>query len=116
MAAWFLETVTMPRRPQLKGILYSIVIVVAALDIYWHLFTGGWLTNPYYRLNDPDIVNLLVAIVEPILVLVVIVYWLSVSATLHRILFWSFILQLLICAGFGLVILLFVLTWHPRLM
>ena len=52
----------MPRTLQFKGILYSIVIVVAGLDIYWHLYTGGWLTNPYYRLNDPDIVNLVLAI------------------------------------------------------
>ncbi len=106
----------MTRAPHFKGILYSIVIVVAGLDIYWHLYTGGWLTNPYYRLNDPDIVNLFLAILEPILILVVVVYWLTASGTLHRILFWSFILQLLICAGFGLVILLFVLTWHARMM
>ena len=52
--------------------------------------------------------NLVLAIVEPILVLVVVGYWLTASATMHRILFWSFILQLLICAGFGLLILLFV--------
>jgi hypothetical protein len=105
----------MRRPPKFKGILYSIVIVVAGLDIYWHLYTGGWLTN-HYHLNDLDIVNLVLAIVEPILLLVVIAYWLTASATLHRILFWSFVLQLLICAGFGLVILLFMLTWHPRLM
>jgi hypothetical protein len=105
----------MPRPPQFKGILYSVVIVVAGLDIYWHLYTGGWLTNSYH-LNDPDIVNLVLAIVEPILVLGVVVYWLTASATLQRVLFWSFILQLFICAGFGLVMLLFVLTWHPRLM
>jgi hypothetical protein len=106
----------MRRAIRFKPVLYSVVIVGAALDIYWHLYTGGWLTNPYYRLNDPDIVNLVLAIVEPILFLVVVAYWLTASATLHRILFWSFILQLLICAGFGLVILLFVLTWHPRMM
>jgi hypothetical protein len=105
----------MRRAPKFKGILYSIVIVAAGLDIYWHLYTGGWLTN-HYHLNDLDIVNLVLAIVEPILLLVVIAYWLTASRTFHRILFWSFILQLLICAGFGLVILLFMLTWHPRLM
>jgi hypothetical protein len=105
----------MARAPHFKGILYSLVIVVAGLDIYWHLYTGGWLTN-HYHLNDLDIINLVLAILEPILVLVVVVYWLTACATLHRILFWSFIFQLVICAGFGLVILLFVLTWHPRMM
>jgi hypothetical protein len=104
------------RRPlRFKPVLYSVVIVVAALDIYWHLYTGGWLTNSYH-LNDPDIVNLALAILEPVLFLVVVAYWLTASATLQRILFWSFVLQLLICAGFGLVILLFMLTWHPRMM
>jgi hypothetical protein len=105
----------MRRTLRFKPVLYSLVIVVAGLDIYWHLYTVGWLTN-HYHLNDLDIVNLVLAIVEPILILVVFVYWLTASATLHRILFWSLVLQLLICAGFGLVILLFVLTWHPRMM
>jgi len=106
----------MARPLRFKPILYSVVIAVAGLDIYWHLYTGGWLTNPYYRLNDPDIVNLVLAVLEPILFLVVVAYWLTTSALFQRILFWSFILQLLICIGFGLVILLFVLTWHARLM
>jgi hypothetical protein len=105
----------MPRAPQFKGILYSLVIVVAGLDIFWHLYTNGWLTN-HYHLNDLDIINLVLAILEPILILIVVVYWLTARAMFHRILFWSFILQLLICAGFGLVILLFVLSWHPRMM
>jgi hypothetical protein len=105
----------MPRPPHFKGIFYSVVIVVAGLDIYWHLYTNGWLTN-HYHLNDLDIVNLVLAIVEPILILVVPAYWLTTSRMFHRILFWSFILQLLICIGFGLVILLFVLAWHPRMM
>lgn len=105
----------MSRPLRFKPILYSIVVVAAGLDIYWHLYTGGWLTNSYH-LNDLDIVNLVLAIVEPILILVVVVYWLTAGPTPYRILFWSFLLQLLICLGFGLVFLLFVLTWHPRLM
>jgi len=96
--------------------LYSIVNVGLGSFIYWHLYTGGWLTNPYYRLNDPDIVNLFVAILEPLIVLAVIVYWWSRRPGSYRLLFWAFILQCLIAAGFLAIFIAFVLTWKPRLM
>ncbi len=99
-----------------KTILYSVINVGLGLFIYWHLYIGGWLTNPYYRLNDPDIVNLFVAILEPLIVLSVIVFWLNRSRTAYRFLFAAFVLQCLIAAGFAAVLILFVLTFKPRLM
>jgi hypothetical protein len=101
---------------KIKALLYSVITLAAAAFIYWHLYTGGWLTNPYYRLNDPDIVNLVLAIVEPLMALAVIAYWLRPTRTFYRLLFASFILQLLICAGFAAFLIFFALTWHPRLM
>jgi hypothetical protein len=101
---------------KIKPIVYSFFVVVAGLTIYRHLYIGGWLTNPYYHLNDPDIVNLFLAILEPIMILVIPAFWLSRSRLMYRILFITFLLQLLICLGFAVVIGLFVMAWKPRLM
>jgi len=37
---------------------------VPAACVYAHLISGGWLTNRY-QLNDPNIVNLILAISSP---------------------------------------------------
>ena len=99
-----------------RAIIYSAIILIGAIWSYRFLYTGGWLTNPYYRLNDPDIVNLVVAIFEPIAVLCVIAYWSWRTRPLHRLLFISFLAQLIVGAGYLVVFLLFVLTYKPRMM
>src|SRR5581483_9589535 len=101
---------------KIKPLVYSIFLVLAGAIIYRHLYTGGWLTNPYYRLNDPDIINLFLAILEPLLMLVVVAYWLRRNQWMYRILFMTFLLQLLICLGFTLFSAWFFLTYKPRLM
>ena len=99
-----------------KPIIYSTVILIGAIWTYRFLYTGGWLTNPYYRLNDPDIVNLLVAIFEPIAMAAVIAYWISRRRNFYRFLFISFITQLIVGAGYLAMFLLFVFTYKPRMM
>ena len=101
--------------PPLKPVLISIVHVIAATAVYRYLITGGWLTN-HYQLNDPNIVNLLLAIFEPIAVLSVIAYWLARKPFLYRLMFILFLVQILIGAGFLLFILFFFITWRPKLM
>src|SRR5205814_9891713 len=98
-----------------KPIIYSLVIVVGAAWVYRLLYTGGWLTH-HYDLHDPNVINLVLAIVEPLVVLGVISYWIWRTRFLYRLLFISFILQLLIDAGFIAFIGLFMLTWKPRMM
>jgi hypothetical protein len=93
----------------------SVVNLVGALAVYRYLVSGGWLTNPYH-LNDPNIVNLALIIFEPVIVMTVFAYWIWRTRFLYR-LTWIFcILQTVIGAGFAVFILLFVLTWHPKLM
>ena len=99
----------------MKPIIYSVLNVVGAAWVYRHLFTGGWLTH-HYDLRDPDSINLVLAIVEPLVVLCVISYWILRTRFLYRLLFISFIVQLLIDAGFIAFIGLFMLTWKPRMM
>jgi hypothetical protein len=101
--------------PTLKAAFISVVHVVAATAVYRYLITGGWLTN-HYQLNDPNIVNLVLAIFEPIAIVSVIAYWLLRTPALYRLIFILFLVQLLIGAGFLIFILLFVFTWHLKLM
>lgn len=101
--------------PTLKAGFISVIHVVAATAVYWHLSTGGWLTN-HYQLNDPNIVNLVLAIFEPIAVVSVVAYWFWRTPFLYRLIFILFLVQLLVGAGFLVFILLFVFTWHPKMM
>jgi hypothetical protein len=98
-----------------KATLYSIIHVIAAGAIYRHLITGGWLTNQY-QLNDPNIVNLVLAIFEPIAIVSMIAYWIWRKRILYRLLFLLCLVQVLIGAGVLIFILLFMLTWHPKMM
>lgn len=98
-----------------KPIIYSIVNLVTAALVYRHLITGGWLTN-HYEWNDPNTVNLLLAIVEPVAVLAVIVYWIWRTPALYRLLFIFFVVQLVIAAGFLAFIGFFFLIWKPKIM
>lgn len=101
--------------PKLKAGLITLVHVFAAAAVYRHLITGGWLTNRY-QLNDPNIVNLALAIFEPIAIASVIAYWLSRKPFLYRLISILCLVQILIGAGFLIFILLFALTWHPKMM
>lgn len=102
-----------PRR--WKVILFSTVHVVAAAAVYKYLVSGGWLTNQYH-LNDPNIVNLGLAIFEPIAILSVIAYWVGRKLSLYRLMWILCLVQVLIAIGFLLFFLLFALTWHPKMM
>lgn len=99
----------------LKAGLISVVHIVAAAAVYRYLIAGGWLTN-HYQLNDPNIVNLVLAIFEPIAIVNVIAYWLLRKPVLYRLISILCLVQILIGAGFLVFILLFVFTWHAKMM
>src|ERR1700704_580619 len=93
-----------------KASLFSTVHLVAAIAVYRYLITGGWLTN-HYQLNDPNIVNLVLAIFEPIAIVVVIAYWFLRKQFLYRFISILCFIQILIGTGFLIFILIFALTW-----
>jgi hypothetical protein len=99
----------------LKAGLNSAVHVVAATSVYRYLISGGWLTN-HYQLNDPNIVNLVLAIFEPIAIVSVIAYWLWRKPFLYRLISILCFVQILIGVGFAAFILFFAFTWHPKMM
>ncbi len=80
-----------------------------------HLITGGWLTN-HYQHNDPNIVNPVLAIFEPIAIVSVVAYWLWRKHFLYRLISILCLVQFVIGVGFLALILLFALTWHPKMM
>ena len=98
-----------------RAIVYSAINVVAASAVYWHLIKGGWLTN-HYELNDPNIVNLGLAIFEPIAVVCVAAYWILRTSILRRMLVLLGAVQILIGTGFLVFFVIFAMTWHPRMM
>jgi len=77
--------------------------------------TGGWLTN-HYQLDDPNTINLALAIFEPIAIVSVIAYWIWRKSFLYRLMSILALIQILVGAGFLIFILLFALTWHPKMM
>jgi hypothetical protein len=88
---------------------------IAAAAVYYHLITGGWLTA-YYSLDDPNVVNLILATFEPLAILSVIAYWIWRTRFLYRLLFIFCLAQLLIGIGSAIFILIFMLSWHPKMM
>jgi len=98
-----------------KAVIFSVVHLIAATAVYWYLITGGWLTN-HYQINDPNIVNLVLAIFEPITVVSVIGYWIWRKSFLYRLISVLGLIQVLIGVGFLIFILLFMLLWHPKMM
>ena len=99
----------------MRTIVCSLGNLIAAVAVYWHLIKGGWLTN-HYQLNDPNIVNLVLAIFEPIAVMSVIAFWIWGTPSLRRLMSILCVIQILIGAGFLLFLLLFAITWHPKMM
>src|SRR5204862_1165424 len=96
--------------PKAKAGWISGLHIVAATAVYRYLITGGWLTN-HYQLNDPNIVNLALAIFEPIAIVSVIVYWLWRTPFLYRLIFVLCLVLLFIGAGFLFFLLFFSLNW-----
>lgn len=99
----------------LKAASFSVIHLIAAAAIYAHLITGGWLTA-HYSLDDPNIVNLILATFEPVAIVSVIAYWIWQTPFLYRLLVILGLAQLLIGIGFAIFILVFMLTWQPRMM
>jgi hypothetical protein len=89
-----------------------LVIAAWVLNL---LRTGGWLTH-HYEWNDPNTINFVLMLLEPVVVLGVIGYWIWRTAGLYRVLFISFVLQLIVVAGFLALFAFFYFTWTPRLM
>ena len=97
-------------------VVVSVFQVVAALWMYRFLNSGGWLTHRPWDLHDPDSLNLIPVIFEPVAVLSVIAYWMRRTAGLRRLLMILAVVQVLIVASYLAVFVWFVLTYRPRMM
>jgi hypothetical protein len=99
----------------MKAASFSAIHVIAASAVYYHLITGGWLMT-HYSLDDLNVVNLILATVEPIAILGVIAYWIWRTPFLYRLLVILCLAQLLIAIGFATFFLVFIISWHPKMM
>jgi hypothetical protein len=93
----------------------SIVHLLTAAAVYWHLIKGGWLTNRY-QLDDPNTVNLGLAIFEAVAVMLVIGSWISRSAFLGRLIWRLCLVQIAVAIGFLVFFLVFAATFRFKLM
>jgi hypothetical protein len=98
-----------------KAIFFSAVNLIAVGAVLWHLVSGGWLTN-HYQLDDPNIINLVLTIFEPTALVSVIAYWLCQNVFVYRLVSVLALIQLIVGAGFLIFFLVFMLTWHPRML
>lgn len=97
-----------------KTILLCIVHGLIAAIVYWHLITGGWLTE-HYSWDDPDNINLVMAIFEAVTVATVIALLISRGRFIYRLLIDLMFIQILLAVVMGGLVLLFVLTWKPKM-
>src|SRR4051812_13676872 len=98
-----------------KATLISVIHVIAAILIYRYLISGGWLTNQYH-LNDPNLVNLVLAIFEPLAIISVIAFWIRRKRAFYRLMCALCVVQVLVGVGFAVFVIFFALTWQPKLM
>lgn len=99
----------------MRAIFCTALNLTAAIAVYCHLITGGWLTNQY-QLDDPNIVNLFLAIFEAIAVLTVVAFWVRRTPRFQRLLSILCVIQVLVGVAFVVFFLVFAMTWHPKLM
>jgi hypothetical protein len=106
-----------PAKPLLRPavIIVCLIHLLFAGIIYRYLILDGWLTNPYYHWTDPDDINLVLAISEPLCVLAVIALVATRKPFFYKLLLDLLIIQFLFAAGFITLIIWFTLTWQPRL-
>ena len=95
--------------------VYSAINLIVAAALYWHLIKGGWLANRY-EVTDPNIVNLALAIFEPIAVLGMIAFWIWRTAFLRRLLGILCLVQNVVGLEFAVFFLLFAATFRFKLM
>ena len=69
-----------------------------------------------YRLDDPNIVNLVLALFEPVTILSVIAFMIWRTAFLRRLVAIMGMIQILIGVGFLAFFIFFALTWQPKMM
>lgn len=98
-----------------KPIIYSVINLVIAGWVLSFLRTGGWLTH-HYAWNDPNTVNFFLTILQPVIILTVIAYWIRRTVGLYKALFISFVIQLIVAAGLVALFAFFFLTWKPKMM
>lgn len=85
-----------------------------AAEVYWHLITGGWL-SAHYHWDDPDNINLMMAVFEVVAAAVTVALLISRRRFFYRLLIDLMFIQLLLAVVMAGLVLLFVLTWKPKM-
>ena len=106
---------TPPRQPPRtwKIIVLCLFHGLIATGVYWHLITGGWLTSEHYQWGDPNNINLVLAVFEAMAVATAIMLLALKKRFVYLLAVDFMVVQLLLVAVMGALLVLFILTWKP---
>jgi len=88
--------------------------LLTVAGVYRYLIIDGWLTNNYHW-NDPDIFNLVLAIFEALCAAAVIALAIARKSFFYKLLVDFLVIQILLGIGFVTMLVIFPLTWHPKM-
>jgi len=97
-----------------KVIVLCVSHGLIAAEVYWHLINGGWLAV-HYHWDDPDNINLVMAVFEALAAVVTVALLIFRSRFLYRLLIDLMLIQLLLAVVMAGLLLLFVFTWKPKM-
>lgn len=97
-----------------KAIVLCVSHGLIATEVYWHLINGGWLAA-HYHWDDPDNINLVMAIFEALAAAVTVALLISRRRFFYRLLIDLMFIQLLLAVVMAGLVLLFVLTWKSKM-
>ena len=94
-------------------VLCTLHLAIAGF-VFWDLATHGWLAETYHW-DDPSDANLVIAIFEVLCVVAVAALIFTRRAFFHRLVVNFMLVQIFVGVAVSTLLLLFVLTWKPRL-
>ena len=97
-----------------RVIIVCLLHLVIASGVYWHLITDGWLTNNYHW-DDPNNINLVLVMFEAFCAVVVVLLGVARKRFFYKLLIDLVVIQFILVAGFLILLLIFMLTWHPKM-
>lgn len=98
-----------------RVVIVCLLHLVFAAAVYCHLVKDGWL-NTQYHWDDPNNINLVLGIFETLCAVAVAALAIARKSFFYKLLLDLLMIQLIIATCLLVLLLVFVLTWQPRMM
>jgi len=100
--------------PGWRSVIAPLIHLLLAGTAYWNLAKAGWLTATYHW-NDPDDINLVLALFEGLCALAVFAFAAFRTTFLSKLLNGLLVIQLILAVSIFALVMYVVLTWKPRM-